>query len=143
MFRPTMSRRDDLHGVVRVALERDGWRITHDPLLLQGGSHNLYVDLGAERILAAERGEQRIAVEIKGFTGRSEITELERALGQYVLYETLLRKSHPGRSLVLAVPAAVYESLLSSELGRTLQEAFPLRLMVFDPIEEEVRRWVW
>lgn len=68
---------------------------------------------------------------------------MERALGQYVLYETLLRKSHPGRSLVLAVPAAVYESLLSSELGRTLQEAFPLRLMVFDPIAEEVRRWVW
>lgn len=138
-----MPQRDQLHGVVRAVLERDGWRITHDPLFLQGGSHNLYVDLGAERLLAAERGEQKIAVEIKGFTGRSEITELERALGQYVLYETLLRKSHPGRALVLAVPIAVHESLLSSELGRTLQEGFPLRLLVFDPVAEEVRRWIW
>ncbi|MBI5516829.1 MAG: XisH family protein [Deltaproteobacteria bacterium] len=138
-----MPQRDLVHGVVRAALERDQWVITHDPLLLHGGSHNLYVDLGADRVLGAEREAQKIAVEVKSFSGRSEITELERALGQYVLYETLLRKSHPGRVLLLAVPASVFESLLSSELGMTLRESFPLRLLVFDPVAGEVRRWVW
>lgn len=138
-----MPQRDQVHNVVRTALERDGWRITHDPLLLPGGSHNLYVDLGADRVLAAERAEQRIAVEVKGFTGRSEITELERAIGQYVLYETLLRKSHPGRVLLLGVPSPVFDSLLSSELGRTLREGFPLRLLVFEPVRAEVVQWIW
>lgn len=60
-----------------------------------------------------------------------------------MLYETLLRKSHPGRVLLLAVPSPVFDSLLSSELGRTLREGFPLRLVVFHPAQAEVLQWIW
>jgi hypothetical protein len=64
-----MPARDSIHNNVRRALERDGWTITDGPLRLQLGKSKLYVDLGAERLLAAEKAERKIAVEIKTFAG--------------------------------------------------------------------------
>ncbi len=54
-----MPVRDIYHDAVRRALIKDGWTITHDPLRLDWGGKDMYVDLGAERLLAAEKGEQR------------------------------------------------------------------------------------
>ncbi|MBI5515387.1 MAG: XisH family protein [Deltaproteobacteria bacterium] len=136
-----MPRRDRVHDAARSALVADGWTITADPLLVAVGRHNLYVDLAAERLLAAERGEERIAVEIKGFSGRSEVADLEQALGQFVLYRGLLARSDPGRRLVLAVPRPVWESLFDSELGRAAREDSALAVMVFDAARAEVWRW--
>ena len=73
--------RDVFHNAVRRALETDGWTITHDPLVVPFGDHNLFVDLGAERMLAAEKADRKIAVEIKSFLSRSPVEDLERALG--------------------------------------------------------------
>ena len=77
------SAKDRYHDCVKNALIKDGWVITHDPLRLPWGGKDMYIDLGAELLLAAEKGEQRIAVEIKSFLGRSELEDLERALGQF------------------------------------------------------------
>src|SRR3954463_401373 len=71
-----MSAKDHYHDCVKNALIKDGWVITHDPLRLPWGKKDLYVDLGAEQLLAAEKGEVRIAVEIKSFLGRSEVDDL-------------------------------------------------------------------
>lgn len=90
-----MPRRDAYHDAVKNALIKDGWTITHDPLTLPFGSHKLFVDLGAERLLAAERGSERIAVEVKTFAGPSEVTDMEQALGQYLLYRSVLSRSDP------------------------------------------------
>lgn len=79
-----MPARDFLHDAVRNALIRDGWTITHDPLRLNVPGRNLYVDLGAERLLAAERGAVEIAVEVKSFLGPSDVRDLEDALGQFM-----------------------------------------------------------
>jgi hypothetical protein len=66
---------------VRTALEKDGWIITDDPLTLQFGSRSVFVDLGAKKLLAAERDGQRIAVEIKSFVGKSLVKDWENAIG--------------------------------------------------------------
>ncbi|UOG93436.1 MAG: XisH family protein [Candidatus Thiothrix sulfatifontis] len=63
-----MSARDLFHQAVVIALQKEGWVITHDPLAVPIGGIDLYIDLGAERLLAAEREGQRIAVEIKCFS---------------------------------------------------------------------------
>jgi hypothetical protein len=139
---PAMPQRDTFHAAVRTALERDGWTITDDPLLLAVGIHKVYVDLGAERVIAATRGSERIAVEIKSFVGPSPVTDLERALGQYVLYRTALRRREPDRAMVLAVPRTAYEALLESELGRAAREDLGVVVMVFDPQEEIVWKWL-
>src|SRR3954470_15848741 len=99
-----MPARDRYHDCVRNALIKDGWVITHDPLRLPWGKKDLYVDLGAEQILAAEKGELRIAVVIKSFLGKSKLDDLERALGQFALYRSVLARREPNRTLFLAVP---------------------------------------
>ncbi len=76
----------------------DQWVVTHDPYVLLFGENKLYVDLGAETMLAAEKGGRAIAVEIKALTGSSALTELERALGQHILYRFVMGRSDPGRT---------------------------------------------
>ncbi len=77
-----MPKRDKYHFQVREALEKDGWVITADPLDLTTGEVELFADLGAARILAAERHEEKIAVEIKSFLEeQSPVTEFHRASG--------------------------------------------------------------
>ena len=69
-----MPRKGLIHEAVKIALIKDGWNITHDPLFIEYGNEDMYVDLGAERLLAAERGAEKIAVEVKSFVGASTLT---------------------------------------------------------------------
>ncbi len=43
-----MSAKDRFHGAVRKGLEKEGWIITDDPLRIEVGDVEMYVDLGAE-----------------------------------------------------------------------------------------------
>lgn len=103
-----MPAKDLFHDNVRHALEKDGWNITDDPLTLKWEARNLYVDLGGEKIFAAEREGQKIAVEIKSFVSMSEVKDLENALGQYFLYLIILREKEPMRKLYLAVTEEIF-----------------------------------
>ncbi len=91
------------HNTVRIALEKDGWTITDDPLTLRIGKRDLFVDLGAEKLIAAEREDKKVAVEIKSFISQSPVKDLENALGQYILYLKILSRLEPERLLYLAV----------------------------------------
>lgn len=116
--------------------------ITHDPYTLPTGRRNLYVDLGAERLIAAERRGESIAVEIKCFLQDSEMADLEDALGQFVLYRAALRRHDPLRKLVLAVPLDAFASVWADDVGRDVAEDEKIVLLVFDPKEEVITRWV-
>ena len=137
-----MPQRDVYHEAARRALERDGWLITHDPLVLPFGGRNVYVDLGAEAPIAAEKEGRRIAVEVKSFVGSSEVTELERALGQYALYRFLLGRREPDRILFLGVSDDAYSSFLNEADARDLLAAEHVRMVVFDPVKEIVVQWI-
>jgi len=91
--------KDIIHEPVKNALIKDGWIITDDPLTLKYEEVRAYVDLGAERLIAAERQNEKIAIEIKSFVGRSVIHDLEVTLGQYILYLNLLKVLEPDRKL--------------------------------------------
>src|SRR5262245_6036959 len=99
-----MTAKDRYHEVVKTALIKDGWTITHDPFKLEVGRSKLYIDLAAERLIAADKEGQRIAVEVKSFLGHSVIADFEMALGQYVLYGTVLERAQPERLLWIAMP---------------------------------------
>lgn len=86
-----MPAKDAFHTIVKTALQKDRWQITHDPYPLQAGSFNLAIDLGAQKVIAAERGEHKIAVEIKSFLGPSKISEFYGALGQFLAYRAALQ----------------------------------------------------
>ena len=56
----------------------------------------------SDRLLAAQKGETKIVIEIKVFGSASLIPELERAVGQYRIYQMILRRNLPERELYLA-----------------------------------------
>ncbi len=132
---------DLYHDSVKNALVKDGWTITHDPYTLTFGQRNVFVDLGAERMLAAEKGQDRIAVEIKSFQGASDIRELEMAIGQYVFYRSLLARSDPQRKLFLAVPYSVFVSTLDEPIARPVIEDLVVACIAFDPQQESILKW--
>jgi hypothetical protein len=134
--------RDAFHEHVRHALERDGWTITHDPLHIKLKKRNLYVDLGAERLLAAEKGPRKIAVEIKTFGGPSDVRDLEEAVGQFVLYDLALRRQEPGRSLYLAVTESIWQAVFADAFGAIVVDERAVRLLTFNPKTEEIIRWI-
>ena len=137
-----MPARDFYHDVVKSALIADGWTITDDPLVLQWGPKDLLVDLGAERLLAADKEGRKIAVEVKSFLGASEVADLENALGQYILYREILDESEPDRLIHLAVSVEVYEELFKEPIGQLVLRRGDLRLIVFDPEKGVIVQWI-
>jgi hypothetical protein len=132
--------RDKYHAVVRVALEKAGWTITDDPFVINVGTTDLQIDLGAERLLAAEQGNERIAVEIKVFGNISLVQAFHTAVGQYMNYRVNLEEYHPERQLFLAVPKSIFETFFASELAIRSVKRLQIKLLIFDP-ESEVISW--
>ncbi len=137
-----MPAKDIYHDAVRNALIKDGWTITHDPLVLKWGPKDLYVDLGAERLVAAEKAGRKIAVEIKSFVSPSEVEDLENAVGQFILYHDVLNRTEPNRELYLAIREAIFVDVFAEPLGQVLLENRRVRLVVFDPQAEVILKWV-
>ena len=135
-----MARRDKFYQVVCDALEAEGWTITHKEYVFDADPH-LETDLGAERLLVAERKLEKIAVEIKSFLLDSQAAELEKALGQYGLYRKLLELQEPDRTLYLAVPLHAYEDIFARQVGQLAIEVFELQLIVYDVAQEEPLLW--
>ena len=137
-----MPAKDIFHDCVKTAMIKDGWTITHDPLSLRIGKKDLFVDLGAEQLLAAEKEKCKIAIEVKSFVSASEIRDLETALGQYVLYQNVLSTLQPDRTLYLAIREPVFINLFQEEIGRLLLERQVIKLLIFDPNQETITQWI-
>lgn len=137
-----MPAKDIYHTQVINALIKDGWIITHDPLRLQWGPKDMYVDLGAEQMVAAEKAGRKIAVEIKSFIGPSEIEDLKNAVGQFILYRAVMQKTESDRDLFLAVRQTTFLELFDEPIGKLVVESEQIKLVVFDPSTEEIVQWI-
>lgn len=136
-----MAARDIFHEAVKNALVKDGWTITHDPLTLAFGEIDFYIDLGVERVLSAERDGQRIAVEIKSFSGPSLVSNFHTALGQFLNYRLALEMSDPQRQLYLAVPSDIHTAFFMLPFIQAAVRRYQLKLLVYDGETEEVTQW--
>lgn len=138
-----MPAKNIYHDAVLQALAADGWTITHDPLTIAFGGKDLFVDLGAERVtIAAEKGGQKIAVEIQSFLSPSPVRDLQEAVGQYEIYRAVLTETEPERLLYLAVPRRVSEGLLAERFGQMILTRLQLRLLVFDEEQQRIVKWI-
>jgi len=138
-----MSARDIYHDVVKTALQKDGWKITDDPLILTFiPKRQLKIDLGAERLIGAEKENQYIAVEIKTFLVPSTLSEFHTALGQFLNYRLALKLKQPHRQLFLAIPKEVHQSFFTEEFTLLSVAEYNLQIMVFDVQREEVLQWI-
>lgn len=137
-----MPARNLYHDAVVEALVADGWTITADPLWMQFAGRDLYVDLAAERsTVTAERGAERIAVEVQTFAAPSDVHNLQRAIGQYGMYRFVLSHTDPDRRLYMAVDEETYATVLTEPFGQAMVAEFGIRLIVFDPDARRVLRW--
>ncbi|WP_271252616.1 XisH family protein [Pseudanabaena sp. Chao 1811] len=138
-----MSAKDIYHDVVKTALQKDGWNITDDPLILTFiPKRQLKIDLGAERLIGAEKENQYIAVEIKTFLVPSTLSEFHTALGQFLNYRLALKLKQPHRQLFLAIPKEVHQSFFTEEFTLLSVAEYNLQIMVFDVQREEVLQWI-
>ncbi|MCL1489739.1 MAG: XisH family protein [Pseudanabaena sp. Salubria-1] len=137
-----MSARDLFHDIVKNALQKDGWTITHDPYPLPTGSFDLAIDLGAEKVIAAYRGEQRIAIEIKSFLGPSKISQFYGALGQFIAYRTALHTQDAARILYLAVPDDIYDRFFLTPFVQELVTQNQLYLLTYSIKSESLEKWI-
>ena len=136
-----MCAKDAFHEVVKTALQKDGWQITHDPYNLQAGTLELYIDLGAEKVVAAEKDGQKIAIEIKSFLGPSKISQFYTALGQFISYRAALQQQEADRILYLAVPSNVYDSFFTMWFIQSLIKQNQIHLIVYDIEQETISQW--
>ena len=136
-----MPARDRYHDWVKEALIQAGWFVSHDPLSIRIGKIGIHVDLGLENLLGAEKDQQKIAVEIKGFINLSKITDFYAAFGQYLCYKVALARKEPDRTLYLAVPASVYKTLFREVLIQDVLEEYPAKLLVYKLSTQEIQSW--
>jgi len=134
--------RDRFHNSVKQGLIKDGWTITDDPLYLRldGELFQLEVDLGAQKLIAAQKGPQKIAVEVKSFQG-SLINEFHTALGQWLNYQQALERLEPNRKLFLALPEESQKLMLRSPFIRKQIQTYRLALLGYDPVKEVIVSW--
>jgi hypothetical protein len=130
--------KDRYHDTVRRALIKAGWTIDDEQVRLKVGRRNLWID-----IQASQSGDFVILVEIKGFENSpSSVEELSNAVGQYIVYLFALATKQIPSQLYLAVPDAAHNGIWIEELGQGLVERVGIKLLVFDPIAEEIVRWI-
>ena len=78
----------------------------------------MFIDLAATghefnngNLIAAKQGNFQLALEIKEFRGNSPIVDLEQAIGQYILYQLLLKEVDPVREIYLAISSFTYTAV--------------------------------
>ncbi len=134
--------RDVFHDLVRAGLEREGWTITADPYNLKLDRIKLQIDLAADRIIAAQRDREKIAVEIKSFLNPSVVTDFYGALGQFLSYRAVLRQADTERILFLAIPLDAYENFFQSTFARLMIREYDLKIIVYNSIEGGIVQWI-
>jgi XisH protein len=133
--------KDLFHDAVKNALLKEQWTITADPLKIKIDGVKFEIDLAAETVMAAEKGERKIAVEIKSFLNPSTITDFHAALGQFLNYRLALQMTEPDRELYLAVPFETFTSFFQERFIREAVNLYQINLAVYEPEKEVIIEW--
>lgn len=140
LTRSTMAK-DLFHNAVKNALTQEGWIITGDPLTIRIDRVKLEIDLAAEKVLAAEKDGQKIAVEIKSFINPSAIYDFHAALGQFLSYRLALEMTEPDRDIFLAIPEDIFNGFFQERFVQFAIKTYSLQLLVYNPDLERIVQW--
>lgn len=134
-----MPAKDRYHDTVVRALVKAGWSIVDEQVKVEIARRRLWIDIHAQQ----SDLQLAILVEVKGFENSpSPIEELAKAVGQYLIYQTALSAVDIKFPLYLAVPQSAYQGILSEAIGQSIVKQIDMRLLIFDPIQEEIIQWI-
>jgi len=134
--------RDFIHESVQMALEKDGWTITHDPFTLETGDITIDIDLGVERLIAAEKNTEKIVVEVKTFGDPSIVYSFHAAIGQYIDYRGALKDEKIDRELYLAISEGAYKRLSKAKFFFRRFEENNVKLIIVNIVEQTIVEWI-
>ena len=128
---------DSCHVQVVHALENAGWTVSPVPhaIRIPGRRYPLLADLRASR-----DQEAIIVVEVKCFLD-DPIAELYTAIGQYMVYRSLLRQTPSNFPLYLAVPDYAYRGIFN-EIGMAIVHEAQIKLIVVNMDNEVIEQWL-
>jgi XisH protein len=133
--------KDIYHYIVKEALIQEGWTITDDPYFIETDDVDFEVDLGAEKIIGAEKEGVKIAVEVKSFVATSFVYEFHRVLGQWNNYSINLEDFEPNRKLFLAIPLKTYIDSFHLSFVQKAIKRFKIKLIIFDAESKKIVKW--
>ncbi len=134
--------KDAYYEIVKRALIKDGWKITHDPFVIRYDDLRVYADLGAEKMLPESLESNKIVIEIKVLGGSSKVEDFEKALGQITLYRTLMNILNIERQIFLAVSDEVYAKFFQRKAIQIVVEIQKINLLIFNVEEEIINKWI-
>jgi hypothetical protein len=134
--------RDKTHMFFRETLENEGWKVTNDPLYLKMGTIPIHIDLGAEKIIEAEKENEKIAVEIKTFGNTSFITALYEAIGKFIVYRKALAVLKPDRILYLAIPDDIFKKIEKEPILNDVFLDEKIKLILYKTDIQLITSWI-
>lgn len=137
-----MARQDVYHNVVKSALIKEGWTITHEPYLIKIEDVKYEIDMGAEVLLGAEKEGRKIAIEVKSFIEQSTVYAFHLAIGQFIDYLVALEETEPDRILYMAIPESVHINFFSKQIIQKTLMRVNAKIIVYNIENETVVKWI-
>ncbi|MFN0200180.1 MAG: element excision factor XisH family protein [Bacteroidia bacterium] len=140
-----MAVKDLYPEIVKVALEKEGWIVAETPYCMERifFSEFLKAD-GCEdknNWLRAEKGGEKITVEVNSFLGHSIMLDYHSALGQMLMYQICMKTHEPDRKLWLAIPEHIYFSMEREDFYQQTFTKHHISFLVFDIDNESIVLW--
>jgi hypothetical protein len=136
-----MPIRDSCHQQVMNALRKASWIVEESQVFLRADGLTFFADIQAQHTNGSV--QQIIVVEVKCFLDeRFDQDELYRAIGQYLIYQSVLQLRAPQLPLYLAIPSLVYDRLFRKSIVQNVIVNNRIKLVVVDVELEEIIQWV-
>jgi len=127
---------DACHPQVVNALQKAGWKVSPHPFAIPNRRRNpLLADIRAE-----QNANQIIIVEAKCFE-KNNLDELYTAIGQYIVYRSLMNKMPIQLPLYLSIPTTAYYGIFK-EIGLDIVNEMNIKLIVIDIVNEVIDLWI-
>ena len=116
--------------------------MTHDPYPIQlPDRKNLSVDLAAEKIIEAEKGSEKIAVEVKSFLSDSFMRDFYEAYGQYSFYRDFIHEQEAARTPFLAIEENVYNNNFRGQSISSFCQRHEIKIIIFNASLKTIVKW--
>ncbi len=98
--------------------------------------------LGAEKVISAEKGGEKIAVEVKSFGSPSVLNAFHEALGQYLDYRDALEEAEMNREMYLGISLEAYYQIQDIKFLTRRISKYTMKIIVVDVESNTVQQWI-